>query len=196
MVASRRREPLCCRARRCWSATSRRCSLTRIVGARNIRPSEVATVVATPRSMPTRRPVSPRSTGGWGAAKLTCHRPVRSKVTRAMPTLAGTGRDKRNRTLLILGTETVAHLRFSLLTDTSRMQNPSWRLRRRQVGRPYLGVKIKWYFAEYTVLFVERYPTAPSCVPGVTFSDLRPERRTPPHLRSAAFSTGRSLTHA
>ena len=65
---------------------------------------EVASVTATPRSMPTALPVD-WAAAGCSAVKLTCQRPARSQVMRAIPVVAGSGRDNRNRSHPTLGRE-------------------------------------------------------------------------------------------
>src|SRR5664280_100626 len=98
-----------------------------LCGARRCCPSDSATVVATPRSIPIALPVGSRSTGGWAAVNATCQRPARSRETRAMPVLAGSGRDSRNRSSPTFGTCTALQRRFNRRTVTSRTQKPSFR---------------------------------------------------------------------
>lgn len=75
-----------------------------------------------------------RPAGVCGAENETCHRPCQSNVIRPMPYSTGIGRDKRKRTGPSFATLTVAHLRLSLRTTTSLMQNPSCWNRRRLLG--------------------------------------------------------------
>lgn len=87
-------------------------------------------------STPTSTPVCSRWNVGCGAVKLTCQRPERSCEMVAMPYSAGSGRDNRNLTGPSFGTPIVAHLRFSLVTVTSRTLNERWPLwNDRHVGR-------------------------------------------------------------
>ena len=80
-------------------------------GTRSSSPVDMAAGTATPRSIPTTRPLPGAGIASGMEAKATCHLPARSRVTRYDFTSAGTARDQRNRTQPAFGILTSPTLR-------------------------------------------------------------------------------------